>query len=251
MKRRIRNALLVGLSLGAAYGGYRLAGMFGVGAPEAQLPDLPLIEFPVARAAPDAPLVVLLSSDGGWARLDQELVAEFRARGIPTVGLNSLRYFVTPRTPEGATADLVRIVDHYRRAWGRDRVLLVGYSFGADALPFLVNRLPERLRGKVDGLVLLAFWAHASFAFTPADWLGVVLPGRSYPSLPEARRITDLPILCITGMHDRHRACYELEGQSNVTAVRLEAAHRLGEVSDAVAGVFFAWMRDATGRRCR
>ena len=38
---------------------------------------------------------LLLTGDGGWAGLDQELAARLAASGVPTVGLNSLKYFWT------------------------------------------------------------------------------------------------------------------------------------------------------------
>jgi type IV secretory pathway VirJ component len=45
---------------------------------------------------------VLLTGDGGWAGLDQELAERLAARGVPVVGFNSLKYFRTERTPEEA-----------------------------------------------------------------------------------------------------------------------------------------------------
>jgi type IV secretory pathway VirJ component len=41
------------------------------------------------------------------------------------------------------------VIRQYLAAWNKSRVLLVGYSFGADTLPFIVNRLPADLRPAV------------------------------------------------------------------------------------------------------
>jgi len=41
--------------------------------------------------------------------------------------------------------DLTRILRHYLPAWNRQKVVLVGYSMGADVLPFLISRLPADL----------------------------------------------------------------------------------------------------------
>ena len=60
-------------------------------------------------------------------------------------------------------ADLATIIDHYRRKWQRDAVVLIGYSFGADILPFAFNRLPEEQRQRVLMLSLLGFAAAADF----------------------------------------------------------------------------------------
>ena len=74
---------------------------------------------------------------------------------MPTVGLNSLKYFWKARTPEEATRDVARILRHYLAAWHKERVLLIGYSFGADVLPFVVNRLPAELRAHIVSVSLL------------------------------------------------------------------------------------------------
>ena len=114
----------------------------------AQSLALPLVEVPAAPGPTPDLMAVMLTGDGGWAGLDKGLAATFAARGIPVVGWNSLRYFWSARTPEGAAGDLDRILRHYLAAWGKSRAILVGYSFGADVLPFLASRLPPETRAK-------------------------------------------------------------------------------------------------------
>jgi type IV secretory pathway VirJ component len=111
-----------------------------IGAPPQQLADLPIVEVPAA--APGRRFAVLLSGDGGWAGIDKSLGAAFAAQGIPVAGFDSLRYFWSRRTPDELAADLDRIIRYYAAHWGRSDVLLVGYSQGADVLPFALNRLP-------------------------------------------------------------------------------------------------------------
>ena len=93
-------------------------------------------------------------------------------RGVPTVGLNSLKYFWSERTPEETARDVARVLRHYLAAWHKQRVLLIGYSFGADVLPFVVNRLPPELRERVASVSLLGIDANASFEVRIADWVG-------------------------------------------------------------------------------
>src|SRR5205823_11210171 len=90
---------------------------------------LPLIEVPATRGASDT-LVVFVSGDGGWAKIDKSISAILASEGMPVVGLNSLQYFWTKRTPESASRDLQSIIDTHLGT--RKSVLLVGYSRGAD-----------------------------------------------------------------------------------------------------------------------
>jgi len=120
--------------------------------------DLGLVELPVAQAS-SAPMVVFMSGDGGWAALDKGLGAELQRHGMPVVGWSSLSYYWKKKTPDQATADLVRILTEYQSRWGRQRWLLVGFSFGAEIVPFVINRLPPAYRDSLVGAVMLSPWA--------------------------------------------------------------------------------------------
>src|SRR6202043_924755 len=138
--------------------------------PPPDIRDLPVTE--VHASGESEEFALLLTGDGGWAGLDQELAARLAASGVPTVGLNSLKYFWTTRTPAQTANDVARVLRHYLAAWGKERVLLVGYSFGADVLPFVVNRLPADLRARGASGNLLGIDSNASFEISIADWVG-------------------------------------------------------------------------------
>jgi type IV secretory pathway VirJ component len=192
------------------------------GAPTAEVADLPLVEVPSAGASSRL-LAVILSGDGGWAGLDREVAGALAAKGVPVIGWNSLQYYWTPRTPEGAAQDLARILRHYLAAWQADGALLVGYSFGADVLPFLVNRLPADLRERVRLVALLGPAERASFEFHLSDWLGGADPGER-PVLPEVERLTGVRVLCAYGKGEEGTVCPRLD-PSSVDIVAREGKH--------------------------
>ena len=194
--------------------------------------DLPLVEVP-AQGRPAGDLIaVMLSADGGWATLDRGVAAGLARDGVPVVGWSSLDYYRHPRTPAEASGDLARVLRHYLDAWGGRRALLVGYSFGADVLPLLVNRLPADLRSRVAGVALIGFSPQAVFEFHASEWVGVVR-GQKYPTLPEVRRLRDLPVLCIYGTGDHAEACAGL-GMANATIVAIPSGHRMSGVTASV-----------------
>ena len=102
------------------------------------LADLPLLELPEPGSTGDT-LAIIVSGDGGWAGLDRDVASQLAERGFPVVGLNTLQYFWTPRTPDGAAADLARILRTYLAAWKRKDALLIGYSLGAEVLPYYAD----------------------------------------------------------------------------------------------------------------
>src|SRR5213592_4851781 len=115
---------------------------------------LPLIEVPVMKGTSDT-LVVFVSGDGGWAKIDKSISKVLAENGMPVVGLNALQYFWTKRTPDSAARDLQSIVEKYLKTWKKERVVFVGYSRGADVLPFMIDRLPAELQSKTRLIALL------------------------------------------------------------------------------------------------
>jgi type IV secretory pathway VirJ component len=215
--------------------------------PAGPLADLPLVEVPVpARAgggagagvpgASTTRMAVLLSGDGGWAGIDKSLAAAFAAQGIPVVGLDSLRYFWTARTPDGLARDLDRIIRTYAARWGRDEVVLIGYSQGADVLPFALNRLPAATRAHVVLAALLGPGQKASFEFHLSNWIG---PSGDQPIAPEARRLSADTTLCVYGTDERGSLCPEL-APLHARLLPLSGGHHFGGDYDALAARILA-----------
>jgi type IV secretory pathway VirJ component len=179
--------------------------------PAAQVPsltDLPVIEMPAKQPA-GALLALIVSGDGGWAGIDREVANDLAAKGVPVVGLDSLQYFWTARTPEGAAADLQRIARHYLAAWSRQQLLLIGYSLGADVLPFMANRLPADLQQRIRLIALLGPSRRTSFEFHVSDWLGSGNPG-DRAVLPEVAKLRGKPILCLYGQEEEDSLCTQI-----------------------------------------
>ncbi|MDR3419045.1 MAG: DUF3096 domain-containing protein [Nevskia sp.] len=196
-------------------------------APPASLNGLPVIEQPVKAGVPQTEaFALLMSGDGGWAGLDQDVAAALTAHGIPVVGLDSLRYYWTPRTPDSAAADVDRIVRYYLAHWGKSKVLLVGYSQGADVLPFILNRLPPATRRQVALGAVMGLSEHALFEFHLGNWVDAN-QDQGLPTLPEMQRAGDTSMLCIYGAEETDTLCPKLDPQ-HVHLVKLVGGHHFG-----------------------
>lgn len=236
MSRRRRIALACAvLAVGLLALGIRAlrgSALAGEGAPGVE--DLPLVELPGRPGpAPGGMMAVVMSGDGGWVGVSRSLGGALARQGIPTVGWNSLRYYRTPRTPQEAAEDLQRVVDTYGAAWGRPRVLLVGYSFGADALPFLVSRLPADVRGRVAGIAVVAMGRDAAFEFHFRDWIS--RETTQFRVVPEVRGLGRVPLLCVYGARDREtKVACPLLRDTGARIVRLPGGHYFRDAQNRV-----------------
>ncbi|SFK57544.1 AcvB/VirJ family lysyl-phosphatidylglycerol hydrolase [Caulobacter sp. UNC279MFTsu5.1] len=201
-------------------------------APAARLADLPLVEAPVVSRGDT--LAVFYSGDGGWAGIDQGLAKGFVKAGVPVVGYDSLRYFWTKRSPQAAADDLAAVIHHYQAAWGKQRVILAGYSFGADALPIIVQHLPADLRGQVRIVALLGADATGELEFHPGDWLDVS-DKDTYPIAPVLASLKDVPMVCVYGSEEHDDACPTFPAV--VRKVGLPGDHHFNGDYDAVGRV--------------
>jgi type IV secretory pathway VirJ component len=87
--------------------------------------------------------------------------------------------------------------------------MLIGYSFGADILPFAWNRLAEADRRALVQLSLLGLGSHAVFEFHLTGWLQ--RPDTSgLPILPELQRIDLSRVQCFYGADETDTLCPRL-----------------------------------------
>ncbi|WP_305804923.1 AcvB/VirJ family lysyl-phosphatidylglycerol hydrolase [Stenotrophomonas sp. YIM B06876] len=170
---------------------------------------LPLVELPVPGSHR---LVILLSGDGGWRELDQGIAAELNRQGVSVLGWNSLRYFWKQKTPQQLADDLAWVLGHYCARWQADDVALVGYSFGADVLPFAYPRLPPAQRRSVRFVSLLGLAHGADFKVRVGGWFGWG-KSREVPILPVLAGLRPVRVQCIYGKEEKDSLCRELRGQ--------------------------------------
>ena len=214
-----------------------------LGAPPAQLSDLPVVEVPAtgssAGNANGKRFAVLISGDGGWASIDKGIAAALARDGVPVVGVDALRYFWTARTPEGISTDIDRVIRYYAARWQRSEVLLIGFSQGADVLPFVYNRLPQRTKDSIRLNVLLAPGQRAAFEFHVANWLG---KSGDKPILPEAVKLKAANTVCVYGIDEKADALCPLLDATQTRMVAVPGGHHLGGNYDALTAQLLGFL---------
>lgn len=201
------------------------------------LADLPIIEVPPTGTGINDTFAVLFSGDGGWAGIDRDVADVLASRGIPVAGWDSLRYFWTARTPSGVSGDLDRILRYYADHWHRKKALVIGYSQGADVLPFAVNRLPPASRALVEKTALIGIGQTAAFEFHVSNWFGS--GNGELPIGAEMAKMSADKTLCLYGSGDDDSICPKV-GPANATVVKLPGGHHFGGSYGHLADVILA-----------
>jgi type IV secretory pathway VirJ component len=201
-----------------------------------RLTQLPLTVMPAAGAGDT--LTVFYSGDGGWVAADAGMSDAFVRAGIPVVGVNSLTYFIARKSPDVAAADLTLVLRHYMGAWGKSRIVLGGYSFGAGALPLIIPKLPADLRGRIRLVALVDPEKAGELKIWPGDWLNITAADAA-PILPAMEQMKGLPMVCIYGSEEPNAACAALP-RGLARSVRVPGGHHYGGDYGAVGRAILA-----------
>ena len=185
---------------------------------------LPLVDLPAAHPGPL--MAVVMSGDGGWRDIDKSIAENLQERGISVVGWDSLRYFWREKTPEQTGDDMAAVLRAYLQRWSARRVALIGYSFGADVMPSVYDRLPQTLRDRVALVSLLGVEPKADWEITVRGWLGEPPSEAGTPVAPALARVPDGIVQCIFGAEEPDSLCPGLP--PGIERVRMPGGHHFG-----------------------
>jgi type IV secretory pathway VirJ component len=176
----------------------------------ADINDIPVVTL--GAKVPSDRFAVMITGDGGWRRIDQKITDRLRTAGIPIVGFIASDYFRKRRTPEESACALERVIRYYRLQWHKDKVLLIGYSRGADVLPFMASRLPRDLRESTQLIALLGLQAMIDFRYSPPWSMGAYTHKEpTFPVKPEVEKLRGQNVLCVFGAKEKDSLCHVLD----------------------------------------
>lgn len=186
------------------------------------LSALPLIELPARN--PNGLMAIVLSGDGGWRDLDKTIAEELQSRGVSVVGWDSVRYFWQKKTPEQTAADLTAVIQTYGEKWHAKSVALVGYSFGADVLPFVYNDLATSIKQRIAQISLLGFANAADWEIQVAGWLGAAPSSEAVPVATAIEHVPTKLVQCFYGGEETDTFCNTLSARG-VEVIKTAGGH--------------------------
>jgi type IV secretory pathway VirJ component len=199
--------------------------------------SLPLTPFPITNIEPEKALIVYISGDGGLNSFSKQFCQALNDKGYPVVLFNSLKYFWSKKTAQQASTDVQKTIQYYKASWKKNKVVILGYSFGADVLPFIYTRLAKDVQNSVKNLVMVSpsnttdFEVHVNQMFGKKQTDGVSVPD-------EINKIADKPLLFIQAQKEPERVEVERLKIHNYKLVVLKGGHHYdnngGEVADMI-----------------
>jgi type IV secretory pathway VirJ component len=156
---------------------------------------LPLI---VSKSDSTQYLVFHITGDGGWRGFDIKLADAFKSHQMSYVYLNALKYFWKAKTPDQIAIDIIPAINYYLNKWDKKELILVGFSFGAEIIPFVYNRLPDDIKQKVKLVVSITPASTSDFTIHVSDMMGVDRHYK-YDVVKEVEKIKTTKVLVMFG----------------------------------------------------
>ncbi|MBZ9653432.1 virulence factor family protein [Phyllobacterium lublinensis] len=191
--------------------------------------SLPIIDIPAGNG-PAKYLAVFFSGDGGWRDIDKSVGDIIAKEGVHVIGVDSLRYFWTQRQPEDIAKDITRMVAKADPT-GRLPVSLLGYSFGANTIPFAWPYLSKQLQDRITLVGLIGTEETTPFQVSVGAWLGL---GGDNEVAPAVAKLPSDRVLCVYGSQEDDTAC-TAPSLASVQKIELPGDHHYDEKYDTLA----------------
>ena len=117
--------------------------------------------------------VFYICGDGGLNNFSIELCNHLNQAGYDISALNAKSYFWEKKTPEESASDIAHYLGKLFHSKINYKIVMIGYSFGADVMPFIINKLPGAIKNKLAGVLLISPSEYTDFEIHWLDILGV------------------------------------------------------------------------------
>jgi type IV secretory pathway VirJ component len=198
--------------------------------------DLPIIIIP-STVDENMPMAFFISGDGGWTSFDNAVCEKLADKCMPVIGLDAQKYFWNEKQPEEASEDISMAIEHYMQQWNKNSFVLIGYSFGADVIPFIANNFPDSLKNALKGVYCFSPSETGDFEIHVSDMLSLKTDDK-YDVPDEVQKIKSLNPVCIFGDEEDN----DLRDHFSVTGSKIEilpGSHHYSNDFSAMSAIIF------------
>lgn len=113
--------------------------------------------FPVSEwnSNSDKPIVFYISGDAGFNTFSKTFSQELHRYGYDVFALNTKKYFWTKKTPSRASKDTENYLKQAIKDRTNKKIIIIGYSYGADVAPFIYNRFDRDFQKNIQDLIII------------------------------------------------------------------------------------------------
>ena len=186
------------------------------------------------------PVLFYITGDGGWNKFSTAFVQNLNNKGYEIVGLNAREYFWHKKTAQQTANAMSLIIGGHMKNRKSKSFVLIGYSFGADVMPFVVTRNNDDIMTNLRYLILMSPASTTDFEVHITGLMGIGSSSGESVSA-EINKITH-PVLFVFGdkendfpIHDIHIKNYKTE--------KLPGGHHYDGDPAAVSNILLTYLK--------
>lgn len=113
--------------------------------------------FPVSEwnGNSDKPVIFYISGDAGFNNFSKTFSQELHRYGYDVFALNTKKYFWKKKTPLQASQDTENYLKELIKNRINKKIIIIGYSYGADVAPFIYNRFDKDFQRNIQDLIII------------------------------------------------------------------------------------------------
>ncbi len=186
------------------------------------------------------PVLFYITGDGGWNKFSNAFVQHLNDKGYEIVGLNAREYFWHKKTAQQTANAMSLIIAGHMKDRKSKSFVLIGYSFGADVMPFVVTHARDDIMANLQHIILMSPAAKTDFEVHIADLIG--LGSSSGESVPAEINKISKPVLLVFGDKETDFPVKELHIK-NYKAETLPGGHHYDGDPAAVCKIILPYLK--------
>ncbi len=192
------------------------------------------------------PLVIFFTGDGGRSSFGRKIEDSLCANNMPFMGINSFKYFRKRKTPQQTLDSILPYIELNLKKYNLQKIILAGYSFGSEVVPFLYNLMSSDWKKRVEFIVLISPSDNSDFKIHFLDQLGLTFRHWPYNVIREIMKIDNKKIIVFWG-NDEKKFEKKRFTKQNITVYHLNGGHRHTEVTPVLDRIKEAIMAQTMG----
>ncbi|WP_173780618.1 AcvB/VirJ family lysyl-phosphatidylglycerol hydrolase [Frigoriflavimonas asaccharolytica] len=142
------------------------------------------------------PIIFYISGDGGFNTFSQSMGKDLHNLGYDVFALDTKDYFWQNKSPQEASEDTEKFLKKMTKHRDNKKVILIGYSYGAEVAPFIYNRFDDDFKENISKLIIIGptavndFKIHLDeYVFKPVQY--------GYSVVKEVNKLGSLPFTLV------------------------------------------------------
>lgn len=174
------------------------------------------------------PIIFYISGDSGFNTFTKSMGKDLHNFGYDVFALNTQSYFWNQKTPEQTSSAIENYINQQLKGRQNQKVILIGFSFGADVTPFVYNRFSSTLKDNIQKIFIIGPSKTNDFKIHLGEYFGQEIKG-SLQVVPEINQMKNVPVMVILSDFEfEHFPYKEIKLGSNYKMKHIPGDHHYG-----------------------